>query len=79
LGKGVAYSQPPFLWDKIMINKLSLLVASLGVYAFVSIAYFQGADLYYEGYVALVEIGTLFLSGVIVGLLISLVILKVVD
>ena len=51
----------------------------MGVYAFVSIAYFQGADLYYEGYVALVEIGTLFLSGVIVGLLISLVILKVVD
>ena len=76
---GIALFQSPFLWDKIMINKLSLLVASLGVYAFVSIAYFQGADLYYGGYVALFEIGTLFLSGVIVGLLLSLVILKVVD
>ncbi len=76
---GIALFQSPFLWDKIMINKLSLLVASLGVYAFVSIAYFSGANLYYEGYVALFEIGTLFLSGVIVGLLISLIILKVVD
>ena len=62
-----------------MINKLTLIMAMLGVFAFLSIAYFQGADLFYNApYVAIVPIGILFLSGVIVGLLLSLVIFEVV-
>ena len=63
-----------------MINKLILVSAMLGVFAFLSIAYFQGADLFYNApYVAIVPIGILFLSGVIVGLLLSLVIAEVLD
>jgi hypothetical protein len=63
-----------------MINKLTLIMAMLGVFAFTSIAYFQGADLFYNApYVAIVPIGILFLSGVIVGLLFSLVIFEVVN
>ena len=63
-----------------MINKLTLIMAMLGVFAFTSIAYFQGADLFYNApYVAIVPIGILFLSGVIVGLLLSLVISEVLD
>ncbi len=63
-----------------MINKLILVTAMLGVFAFLSIAYFQGADLYYNApYIALVPIGTLFLSGMVVGLLLSLIIKEVLD
>tara|TARA_B100000508_G_scaffold94766_1_gene74067 strand:- start:116 stop:313 length:198 start_codon:yes stop_codon:yes gene_type:complete len=63
-----------------MINKLILVSAMLGVFAFLSIAYFQGADLFYNApYVAIMPIGILFLSGVIVGLLLSLVIAEVLD
>ena len=63
-----------------MINKLILVTAMSGVFAFLSIAYFQGADLYYNApYVAIVPMGILFLSGVIVGLLLSLVIAEVLD
>ena len=63
-----------------MINKLILVSAMLGVFAFLSIAYFQGADLFYNTpYVAIVPIGILFLSGVIVGLLLSLVIAEVLN
>tara|TARA_Y100001938_G_C8050912_1_gene411635 strand:+ start:853 stop:1044 length:192 start_codon:yes stop_codon:yes gene_type:complete len=61
-----------------MINKLTLIMAMLGVFAFTSIAYFQGADLFYNSpYVAIVPMGILFLSGTIVGLLLSLVIIEV--
>ena len=63
-----------------MINKLILVSAKLGVFAFTSIAYFQGASLFYNApYVAIVPIGILFLSGVVVGLLFSLVITEVLD
>ena len=63
-----------------MINKLILITAMSGVFAFTSIAYFQGADLFYNApYVAIVPIGILFLSGVIVGLLLSLVIFEVIQ
>ena len=63
-----------------MINKLILVSAMLGVFAFLSIAYFQGADLFYNApYVAILPIGILFLSGVIVGLLLSLVIAEVLN
>ena len=63
-----------------MINKLILVSAMLGGVAFTSIAYFQGADLFYNApYVAIVPIGILFLSGVIVGLLLSLVIFEVIQ
>ena len=63
-----------------MINKLILVSAMLGVFAFLSIAYFQGGDLFYNApYVAIVPIGILFLSGVVVGLLLSLVITEVLD
>ena len=63
-----------------MINKLILVSAMLGVFAFLSIAYFQGADLFYNApYVAIMPIGILFLSGVIVGLLLSLVIAEVLN
>ena len=63
-----------------MINKLILVTAMSGVFAFLSIAYFQGADLYYNApYVAIVPMGILFLSGVIVGLLLSLVIFEVIQ
>ena len=63
-----------------MINKLILVSAMLGVFAFLSIAYFQGADLFYNApYVAIVPIGILFLSGVVVGLLLSLVITEVLN
>ena len=63
-----------------MTNKLILVSAMLGVFAFLSIAYFQGADLFYNApYVAIVPIGILFLSGVIVGLLLSLVIAEVLN
>ena len=63
-----------------MINKLTLIMAMLGVFAFTSIAYFQGADLFYNApYIAIVPIGILFLSGVIVGLLLSLVIFEVIQ
>jgi len=63
-----------------MINKLILVTAMSGVFAFLSIAYFQGADLYYNApYVAIVPMGILFLSGVIVGLLLSLIIFEVMN
>ena len=63
-----------------MINKLILITAMSGVFAFLSIAYFQGADLYYNApYVAIVPMGILFLSGVIVGLLLSLIIFEVMN
>ena len=69
-----------FLRVYFMINKLTLIMAMLGVFAFTSIAYFQGAFLFYNApYVAIMPIGILFLSGVIVGLLLSLVIAEVLD
>ena len=61
-----------------MINKLTLIMAMLGVFAFTSIAYFQGSTLFYfEPYVAIVPLGILFLSGTVVGLLLSLVIMEI--
>jgi len=63
-----------------MINKLILVTAMLGVFAFTSIAYFQGAALFYNApYVAIMPSGILFLSGVVVGLLLSLVITEILD
>ena len=63
-----------------MINKLTLIMAMLGVFAFTSIAYFQGASLFYNApYIAIVPIGILFLSGMVVGLLLSLIIFEVMN
>ena len=77
-GGATYFKCPPFLRVYIMINKLTLIMAMLGVFAFTSIAYFQGADLFYNSpYVAIVPMGILFLSGTIVGLLLSLVIIEV--
>ena len=76
---GIALFQSPFLWEIIMINKLLLVVSTLGVCAFTSMAYFQGSDIYYQGYVAIAPLGILFLCGVIVGLLLSLTIIKVAE
>ena len=76
---GIALFQSPILWEIIMINKLLLVISTLGVCAFTSIAYFSGADIYYQGYVALAPLGILFLSGVIAGLLLSLTIIKVAE
>ena len=69
---------PHFLRVYIMINKITLIMAMLGVFAFTSIAYFQGADLFFNPpYLAIFPMGILFLSGTIVGLLLSLVIIEV--
>ena len=71
---------PQFLRVYFMINKLTLIMAMLGVFAFTSIAYFQGSNLFYfEPYVAIAPLGILFLCGTIVGLLLSLVISEVLN
>ena len=62
-----------------MINKLLIITATLGVCGFSAMGFFptrRSSDL---GYVAIAPVGIIFLSGIIVGLLTSLLIREVLD
>ena len=68
-----------FLRVYIMINKLLIITATLGVCAFTALGFQFGHNIVMEGYVAIAPIGIIFLSGIIVGLLTSLLIREVLD
>ena len=68
-----------FLRVYIMINKLLIITATLGVCAFTALGFQFGHNIVMEGYVAIAPVGIIFLSGIIVGLLTSLLIREVLD
>ena len=69
---------PQLLRVYIMINKLLIITATLGVCAFTALGFQFGHNIVMEGYVAIAPVGIIFLSGIIVGLLTSLLISEVV-
>ena len=68
-----------FLRVYFMINKLLIITATLGVCAFTALGFQFGHNIVMEGYVAIAPVGIIFLSGIIVGLLTSLLIREVLD
>ena len=62
-----------------MINKLLIITATLGVCAFTARGFQFGHNIGMEGYVAIAPVGIIFLSGIIVGLLTSLLIREVIE
>ena len=62
-----------------MINKLLIITATLGVCAFTALGFLFGHDIVMEGYVAIAPVGIIFLSGIIVGLLTSLLIREIIE
>ena len=68
-----------FLRVYIMINKLLIITATLGVCAFTALGFQFAYGIIMEGYVAIAPVGIIFLSGIIVGLLTSLLIREVIE
>ena len=62
-----------------MINKLLIITATLGVCGFSAMGFQFAYGIIMEGYVAMAPVGIIFLSGIIVGLLTSLLIREVME